>query len=234
MSATKIRVTMQTINALDVDNIESSSLRLQVSSCFLSDLQFNSNKTLYTFTMCATAMLFGCAPADQDGAMELSTVKTDDELSAKIELLFDKYIQNEWDVMDVYQDQQRRILWSGQPHGRIQNAPRCAVQQHRHHSIRMERNVLDSGMAKRLGTATPLFLDASTGNALLNYCYGAKMFRTQKQLCAERERILARHKNQKIKSEEPQAILFLWGKNSPRHHGGTVVAGLQCYEQLPC
>ena len=60
------------------------------------------NKTLYTFTMCATAMLFGCAPADQDGAMELSTVKTDDELSAKIELLFDKYIQNEWDVMDLY------------------------------------------------------------------------------------------------------------------------------------
>ena len=60
------------------------------------------NKTLYTFTLCATAMLFGCAPADQDGAMEQSTVRTDDELSAKIELLFDKYIQNEWDVMDLY------------------------------------------------------------------------------------------------------------------------------------
>ena len=60
------------------------------------------NKTLYTFTLCATAMLFGCAPAEQDGALEQSTVRTDDELSAKIELLFDKYIQNEWDVMDLY------------------------------------------------------------------------------------------------------------------------------------
>ena len=59
------------------------------------------NKTLYLHHV-RNSRAFGCAPADQDGAMELSTVKTDDELSAKIELLFDKYIQNEWDVMDLY------------------------------------------------------------------------------------------------------------------------------------
>ena len=60
------------------------------------------NKTLCTLTLCAAAMLFGCAPADQVGAVEQSTIRRDDELSAKIELLFDKYIQNEWDVMDLY------------------------------------------------------------------------------------------------------------------------------------
>ena len=60
------------------------------------------NKTRYTLTLCAAAMLLGCVPADQDGAVEQSTVRTDDELSAKIELLFDKYIQNEWDVMELY------------------------------------------------------------------------------------------------------------------------------------
>ena len=73
--------------------------------CIVSCLRFKSflmDKTLYTFTLCAAAMLFGCAPADQNEAMEQSTVRTNDELSAKIELLFDKYIQNEWDVMDLY------------------------------------------------------------------------------------------------------------------------------------
>ena len=89
--------------AFDVDNIKRSSLRINALNRSLDVFKSNPmNKTLYTFTLCATAMLFGCAPADQDGAMEQSTVRTDDELSAKVELLFDKYIQNEWDVMDLY------------------------------------------------------------------------------------------------------------------------------------
>ena len=60
------------------------------------------NKAPYTLVLWAAAMLFGCAPADQNGASEQSTVSMDDEFSAKIELLFDKYVQNEWDVMDLY------------------------------------------------------------------------------------------------------------------------------------
>ena len=60
------------------------------------------NKTLFTFTLFAAFVMFGCATADQHDATEQSVVRTDDELSAKIELLFDKYIQNEWDVMDLY------------------------------------------------------------------------------------------------------------------------------------
>jgi ketosteroid isomerase-like protein len=60
------------------------------------------NKAPYTLVLWAAAMLFGCAPAEQNGASEQSTVSMDDEFSVKIELLFDKYVQNEWDVMDLY------------------------------------------------------------------------------------------------------------------------------------
>ena len=104
------------------------------------------NKTLCTFTLCATAMLFGCAPADQNGAMEQSCVRTDDELSAKIELLFDKYIQNEWDVMDLYaEDVVCKInnveFLVGTTSWADSKCTTSALQQHRHqghaHSIRI-------------------------------------------------------------------------------------------------
>ena len=161
------------------------------------------NKTLYTFTMCATAMLFGCAPADQDGAMELSTVKTDDELSAKIELLFDKYIQNEWDVMDLYAEDVvckiNNVEFSGRDnlmggfkmhHDALYS--NIAIKDMRIQSeywsdgeIGLALGSLGPAMAKPRETATPTAGTSATSGkmgALLNFmAIGAKMFKTQKQ-----------------------------------------------------
>ena len=161
------------------------------------------NKTLCTFTLCATAMLFGCAPADQDGAMEQSTVRTDDELSAKIELLFDKYIQNEWDVMDLYAEDVvckiNNVEFSGRDNLMADSkcttmlstatspSRTCAFNQNTGVTVRFGRalGLLGPAMAKRRGTATPTADTSATSGrmgALLNFmATGAKMFRTQKQ-----------------------------------------------------
>ena len=47
-------------------------------------------------------MLFGCTAPEDSASTEQSVVSTDDDRSAQIELLFDKYVLNEWDVMDMY------------------------------------------------------------------------------------------------------------------------------------
>ena len=60
------------------------------------------NKLFFTFSICAVAMLFGCTAPEDSASTEQSVVSTDDERSAQIELLFDKYVLNEWDVMDIY------------------------------------------------------------------------------------------------------------------------------------
>ena len=60
------------------------------------------NKLFFTFSICAVAMLFGCTAPEDSAATGQSVVSTDDERSAEIELLFDKYVLNEWDVMDMY------------------------------------------------------------------------------------------------------------------------------------
>ena len=60
------------------------------------------NKLFFTLSLCAVAMLFGCTAPEDSAATEQSVVSTDDERSAQIELLFDKYVLNEWDVMDMY------------------------------------------------------------------------------------------------------------------------------------
>jgi len=60
------------------------------------------NKLFFTFSICAVVILFGCTAPEDSAAREQSVVSTDDERSAQIGLLFDKYVLNEWDVMDMY------------------------------------------------------------------------------------------------------------------------------------
>lgn len=60
------------------------------------------NKLFFIFSICAVAMLFGCTAPEGSASTEQSVVSTDDDRSAQIELLFDKYVLNEWDVMDMY------------------------------------------------------------------------------------------------------------------------------------
>ena len=58
--------------------------------------------TLYTLAAVCVVALFGCAGEATHDHSQLSLVKTDDENSANVELLFDKYVGNEWDVMNLY------------------------------------------------------------------------------------------------------------------------------------
>lgn len=50
------------------------------------------------FTLLMIVALSGCSEKNQ------SVIKTDDELTANIELLFDKYVDNEFDVSEYYAD----------------------------------------------------------------------------------------------------------------------------------
>ena len=86
-----------------------------------------------------------------DGAI---TVRTDDDLTAKIELLFDKYIQNEWDVMDLYAEDVVCKINNVEFSGRIaswtdSNAPRCSLQQHRHQGHAFNQNMEDGEIWSR-------------------------------------------------------------------------------------
>ena len=53
-------------------------------------------KFIYTITL--SALLLSCANTNQ------SVVKSDDELSSTINLLFEKYVANDWELSDYYAD----------------------------------------------------------------------------------------------------------------------------------
>ena len=62
-------------------------------------------KTLHTLVFCMSILLIACTSMSTETTSNVtkpSVVKMDDEISAKIQLLFEKYIQNEWDIMDLY------------------------------------------------------------------------------------------------------------------------------------
>ena len=74
-----------------------------VANSFFSSINHQPmNKLFFIFSICAVAMLFGCTAPEGSASTEQSVVSTDDDRSAQIELLFDKYVLNEWDVMDMY------------------------------------------------------------------------------------------------------------------------------------
>ena len=50
----------------------------------------------YIFNVLVCFLLIGCTNSEQ------SIVKTDDELTSNIKLLFDKYVENDFDVSDYY------------------------------------------------------------------------------------------------------------------------------------
>ena len=67
-------------------------------------------KLLYTITL--SALLISCANTNQ------SVLKTDDELTSTINLLFDKYVANDFELSDYYADDvvarvnnQKMTLW---------------------------------------------------------------------------------------------------------------------------
>ena len=44
----------------------------------------------------------GCAGPEQPTAMESNVIKTDDELSNTIQMLFDKYVANDFNITEYY------------------------------------------------------------------------------------------------------------------------------------
>lgn len=62
-------------------------------------------QTLFTLGLSVSILLIACTPKVTETPSDVdqpSIVKMDDEISVQIQLLFDKYVQNEWDVMDLY------------------------------------------------------------------------------------------------------------------------------------
>lgn len=62
----------------------------------------NTKHMRYLILLLATGILIGCTQPEPSDHTPQTTVETNDEYSQKIQLLFDKYVQNDFDVMEYY------------------------------------------------------------------------------------------------------------------------------------